>query len=450
MNEGLKNYLVSIRKKLKFRDTVLELLTYLFDRRIVEVNFEHLESLDLSLKLKLYDIVIVKDKTKTKYAYVKEMLDLGYVFEVISDFDEKVRNAPANVIDEISIKTGDIDNYTGPAITTTVGRFFLNQVVLVDIFGDAVPYVNETVMPADINKRLVDKFTDRTFKVELFHKYVDRVFFMEQFSDICVPTETERSMTTDPNLAKKKKELLEKYAGQFDDPVVISKFEQELIEMDKAYIKGDPAERYFKPSEGKSYGMHRKKMLLTVGGIDSFSEKGGTSFIANSLAEGWDINKIDLIANEIRKGAYSRGQETQKGGEQAKLLLRVFQDLLITEDDCKSKVGYPVQVEKELIKDYLGRHMFTPKGLEMLDKESLASLTGKTIEIRSPMTCKTNGGLCKICVGNELAKLDHDSVVAMVLSISAMLLKMFLKQMHGTAITTLTVDDLSEFIHEVE
>lgn len=173
-------------------------------------------------------------------------------------------------------------------------------------------------------------------------------------------------------------------------------------------------------------------------------------FIYNSLADGWDPDKFDMVCNEVRKGAYSRGQETRKGGVQAKYLLRVFQDVLVTADDCKSKIGYPVTISEKLINDYIGRFMFTPKGLVELTKDNLSSLVGKEILIRSPMTCKTKDGFCKKCIGRELTKLDHDSIIAMVLSVSAMLLKMFLKNMHGTVLKTGTLDNWQSYLIEVK
>ena len=116
-----------------------------------------------------------------------------------------------------------------------------------------------------------------------------------------------KSLGTDPNIAKLKHTLFEKYKGRLTDPLVIAEIENTLIAADKKHLDGDSSMRFYGALGGKAFDVARKKMYLTVGGIETFSKSSGKyTFLPNSLSEGWEKEYIPTIANEIRKGSYSR------------------------------------------------------------------------------------------------------------------------------------------------
>ena len=47
---------------------------------------------------------------------------------------------------------------------------------------------------------------------------------------------SERSLITDPAIAKRKAELLKQYQDHLKDPLILAKIEKELIDMDKAWL----------------------------------------------------------------------------------------------------------------------------------------------------------------------------------------------------------------------
>ena len=446
--DNLRRFMVKFKHQLTDRSKILSLFTYMPDRPVIETTAECVAGKQKHVKLinglKEGDIIICQVGKQQSYCFVENVDLQGYDFVKLSDVENM--SAPVDVVDTFDIQKGDIENFKEVKAETTAGRFLFNQVVLVDVFGDAIDYVNKEINPTKLSNSLSSGFISKQFKPEQFYKYIDRIYFMDQFAEICVPTETEKSMTTHPLIGKRKKELVEKYKDRLDDPVTIAKIEQELINMDKEYLKGDAVTRFLRA--GKDYSIHRKKMFLMVGGIAAFTDGGGgkTDFIENSLAEGWDKEKFHLIANEIRKGSYARGQETMKGGVQAKLILRVFQDVLITANDCKSKVGYPIQLTEHNIQKYMGRHILTKTGQEVLSKTNMGKYKNKKVIMRSPMTCKTKDGICKICAGDEFSALDNEAIITMALQISATLLYLFMKLMHGETLEIANIPDPTEYI----
>jgi hypothetical protein len=240
-------------------------------------------------------------------------------------------------------------------------------------------------------------------------------------------------------------ELLEQYKDQLTDPIIIAKIESELIAMDKAYLAGDPSMRFYTALGGKSFGVHRKKMFLMVGGIESFSKGTGTySFLPNSLAQGWDPNTMPIICNELRKGSHDRGHETQLGGAQTKSILKIFQDTYISEEDCGTKLGINIDTGVISLSEFYG-HYLAEDG-HQITKADTERLKGKIITVRSPQTCQTKDGYCKTCCGERFRRLHIKMLSVLGIDVSSTFTTMALKNMHGTQLSLIQITDLDQFI----
>lgn len=352
------------------------------------------------------------------------------------------KHVPFDIYDKLLIGPKDIVNWTSPTKgETTIGRFLLNYFLLASVFGDAISYVNDQWNTKSIEKDIATGIMNDSISVSQYRKYIDHGYFISHFAELCVPTVTEKSFTTDPNIAKRKEELLEQYKDQLDDPIIIEKIESELIAMDKAWLKDDPAAGFHDANAKKSYGIHRKKMFITVGGIESFDTDGASyNFINNSLDEGWDANDLDVIANETRKGSYNRGAETQKGGAQTKYILRVFQDVSITADDCGTTSTVKHTITTANAKNYVGRTIRVGTKFIELDENSVKSYIGKQVNLRSPMACKTLDGLCHVCSGKKFGQSGIDAIGTRAIGISSKFMMASMKAFHGKVISVMNVD----------
>ena len=66
------------------------------------------------------------------------------------------------------------------------------------------------------------------------------MFFLSSvFGSIAVPVFTEKALVPNQKILDRREELYKKYHDKLDDPTVMSMIEQELITMDKEYLKDD-------------------------------------------------------------------------------------------------------------------------------------------------------------------------------------------------------------------
>ena len=387
-------------------------------------------------------IIEIEDGKVIHYAYTSkhevDNVEISYI-SLHTGHD-----APINITDVMEITKGDIDNLNSK-VKTTMGRYLMNQVLLVHVFGSKLEYINTQFGNGDIEKHIVDWYLKKEITADDVYAYTDCLYFLGHFTELCVPTFTKKSFMTDPDMAKFKKGLLAKYKDQLDDPVILAKIEDEMIAKDKAFLKGDTNTRFYDAMGKKTYNIHRKKMFLSVGAIEAFSEdESKTVFIENSLSEGWDVENFDLIVDEIRKGCYSRGAETAKGGDLTKYIMRIFQDVELRKGDCKSKNGYKYDVTAGNYMDFVGRTDMTGR---VMTEGLMKGLVGRSVKLRSVMTCKLKGGVCHTCMGTNVSKLEHKTVLGMAIEITGLLMGLSMKNMHGTKLSTQLVTSLDAWVY---
>ena len=305
---------------------------------------------------------------------------------ILVRLQENALYAPFAMGDQFVLQAGMLPNYkSGPDVITDVGKFFLNELLLVMPFNDIFPYINGVFSPKKLDNMVSEKVIEGVVTRPMLNRYLNNGYWFGEDGSISTACWSERSLTTDPNIPKRKKELLEQYKDHLNDPVVLSKIEKELIAMDKAWLKGDSSEPFYAVGGGKVWNEQRKKMYVMFGLNVAFSKNATDfEFVADSLSDGWSAETMPVAANDIRRGSYGRGIETAKGGEQTKFVLRVFQDVGVDQEDCGSKDGIDITLTKDNASEYLGR--WTVDDV-CLTEDVLKSYMGRTIKLRSPLYC---------------------------------------------------------------
>lgn len=331
---------------------------------------------------------------------------------------------------------------------TTLGRFLLNVLLLELPFEGTFDYINKSGFDIkNLEKQISVAMMDSKIQVKQYKSYLDNMYFIGHFCELCVPTVTRAALTTDSSIKNLKQELLEKYKGRLDDPKVISEIETILINADKEYLKNDNSMRFYGPLGAKPFNIARKKLYLTVGGIETFSKDTGKyTFIEQSLSEGWTNDSIPAIANEIRKGSYNRGHETQLGGALTKYVMRVFQDLCIIEDDCHSTKGLEVDFTKYPIENFKGRYINDKGSWVAITQENMQKYSKGKYVMRSPMYCRTEKGLCRRCAGDVYSGLNTKHVAMYIVDISSTFTTMALKLMHGSKVSLIDIGDVNQYL----
>ena len=353
--------------------------------------------------------------------------------------------APFAMDEKFYLDESMIANYTGPQVVTDIGKFFANMLILANPFGDLIPYINGPFDLGDIDSKVASLILEGKATRDMYNTYMNNGYWYGFDGTIATQALSEKSLSTDPNLPKRRKELLEKYKDQLGDPAVALKIEKELIEMDKQYLKGDSSEPFYAVTAGKSFGEARKKMYGIFGlGVAFGQGKGKYDFTAHSLEDGWEPKDLAVIANDIRRGSYGRGIETAKGGEQTKLILRMFQEVKMEEGDCGTTKGLKVLLTNDNKKLFIGRYLV--KG-PLLTEQNINSYIGQTIEIRSPMFCKGKN-YCSKCCGDFFSKLGTENIGMQALTVCATFTSIAMKTMHASSLKTVKLKNIERFFKE--
>lgn len=350
-----------------------------------------------------------------------------------------------NVYDKIELEPGDLTNISTKTITI-IGRMLTNYLLLADPFGDMFPYINDIFNADKIENEIVQAVLSEKISVsQIKDKYIPNIYFIGHFSEMFVPTYSAKSISSSPEVDKRRAELLEQYADQLDDPLVMLKIEDELIDMDKAYLKGDVSEGYFN-ANSKAYGISRKKTMVAGGMLEDQYSKSGYTYIKDPYDRKFEKENFAVMCNDIRRGTYHRAINTAKGGEQVEFMRRVFQDSRITADDCKTKRGFTTTLSAFNIDDYMYCYIMTPQGLELLTKDNKSKYVNKTVTLRSPGYCKQHNGYCKICMGKKFTNLDIDSLTMTVAGIGSKFLGMSMRAMHGSKTKLIDIKSLEKYV----
>ena len=349
---------------------------------------------------------------------------------------------------EITVKLGDLQNVV-KTTKTTYGNVLLNAVLLCHNFGNIIEFktgkLRGSDFDAEVARRLVDdpvegeSIPEGKVSVSQLISYQNATMYIGQFSLVCAPGCSPKSLIPNPVVTARREELLKEYGDSISDPAVLAKVEAELIALDKEGFKDDPA--YGFVSIGKSFTLTRKKKFTMIGMEEGF---GSHEIITKPLVDGFDAKNMPAYINTLRSGSHSRGALTALGGVEVKRANQIFQSVKIAEDDCGVKFGKMVLVDQP--KRYNGIWMVDGGKPVLLTGESAKAHLGKIIQIRTPQTCKTvEPDYCAKCVGTQIAS-RPDGVHVTIGGPNSVMMYAFMGAMHGKSLTTHRYDIHSAFM----
>lgn len=347
------------------------------------------------------------------------------------------------------ISAGDIPSYKDPTpMNTTVGRYVANSVLFVELFDDKVPYFNREIKQRDYEKAIGDALLAKTVDpLKVKDVAIDNYYFLLSHPELYSPNLTEKSLTTSSEIPALRAKLVAERKERIDagDPTAMQEVESQLIAADKAYLKDDPSIHFL--ISKKAFNNSRKKLLLTGGSIEVFGSPGQYTFVENPLAKGWKPANFPALVNESRLGSQSRALETAKGGEDAKFIGRVLQDLYVIEANCRTKVGMLEHLDKYTIGEQYDRYIMMGDGSEVLLTEDNASMyMDSTVMLRSAMHCRTKKGFCARCMGRTFEVLGQEALSAPAKSLSATFSNAALKKMHTSGVAVVKITGLNQFM----
>ena len=349
-----------------------------------------------------------------------------------------------NVDERLEINPGEMVNVK-TKVDTRYGNALINAIILVYPFGDKLDFLTGRIDGGKLEEILARRLIDNPeegkpvphdkISVAELQKYCEAMSSLAGISQICVPAASPKALTVDPGVLKRRDELLEEYKDQLHDPAIIARIEKELVDLDKASFKGDPAEGFF--IKAKNWDVTRKRSFIMVGVESGFGDTTrGVAPIKTSLREKWDVKNLPPMIDSLRAGSFNRGSQTALGGQAVKDFYRIFQNSVVAEPDCGTVRGMNWLITDENYKRFVGLYPLGKADVKPFDEETLKGLIGREIIIRSPMFCRTVApSYCAKCVGDLLA-MAPTGLPSAVSDIGSVFLNMFMKKMHGSALRT--------------
>jgi len=193
------------------------------------------------------------------------------------------------------------------------------------------------------------------------------------------------------------------------------------------YQNLDPANNlYIMAFSGARGNMSQVRQLVGLRGLMSDQEGKIIDLpIQANFREG--LKSIDYIVSSYgaRKGIVDTALKTADSGYLTRRLIYVAQDLVIRQINCHTKEGVIVLLNKKTnTKNILGRTLISLNSLNfpyqeiysgenILDKETLNDfkrMSPISLNVRSSLTCKSNGSICQKCYGWDLA---HNRLISL-------------------------------------
>lgn len=114
--------------------------------------------------------------------------------------------------------------------------------------------------------------------------------------------------------------------------------------------------------------------------------------------------------------------------------------------DCGTKRTTTVEFSKDNMSEFVDRYIKEGNKLVLLDRDTAPKYFGKTVQMRSPMYCKSQK-ICNKCAGEFYYKLKVRNIGLLANTISSMLLNASLKAFHDMSLKPVK-PDFSKYISE--
>lgn len=346
-----------------------------------------------------------------------------------TDFGAVSYRAKINVL---GTNNGKYAHFEKKPFETTVGRLLFNAIMPSDF-----PYINEEVtskkMIVMVDNLIVKYGVDRVApildRMKTFgYKYATISGTTWGIDNVIVP--------------KEKKEIVQRYRAL--EAEVKEQFQDGLLSEEERYQKvitiwekaKSEIEKILPESIEKHGSVHDMIISGARGSISNVTQMAGMKgLIQNttgrtidfpiipSFKEGLSPIEYFITTHGSRKGLADTALNTARAGYLTRRLVDVAQDLVVTEDDCGTKAmkimtrenisGLEIPLAKNIrgrvlakdIADEKGGVLFKKGHLVTKEDAALIEKSGITeVAVRTPMTCKTVYGICRMCYGLDLGR----------------------------------------------
>jgi DNA-directed RNA polymerase subunit beta' len=323
---------------------------------------------------------------------------------------------------------------------TTVGRIIFNDRIeraLADALGDdfdpeSYAFVNRSLKKRDVNETVTELV--ETYGAPAISQVLDA------FKELGFHYATQAGITISKNdivSPPNKDEILERYEKEADE--VYTQYDEGYITAEERHEA--VTSRWDKATDEVAQAMEKNLdelnpifMMANSGARGSFKQirqlAGMRGLMANpkgeiierpikaNFMEGLTVLEYFISTHGARKGLADTALRTADSGYLTRRLVDVAQDVIVREEDCKTKDAVDMPLHKEdgsLNDNLLGRlaakKFTTKRGRELLKRnqeieleqveEIAESFEGEevTVPVRSVLKCEAEAGVCRSCYG---------------------------------------------------
>ncbi|MBI2023818.1 DNA-directed RNA polymerase subunit beta' [Candidatus Giovannonibacteria bacterium] len=349
--------------------------------------------------------------------------------EAILAYDNGILDLKAKVKVK-STPTPKYKKFEGGIFETSVGRLLFNSVLPEDF-----EFMNE-----DIKKKTLEKIVSKLIvsygmekvapildKIKAFgYRYATVSGISWGMDDLKVPAQKEGIVKEAEAEAKKVEEQYEEGLltdeERYDKVIAIwAEVKRKVDELVPKLLSEEGPIHLMVSSAARGTWTQVTQMTGMKGLVRNPAGRTIELPILSSYKEGLNALQYFISTHGARKGTADTALKTAHAGYLTRRLVDVAQELIIREDDCKDTVGFKI-VRKEVeqygksfgariygrvlaqdVKGEGGKVIFK-KG-QLLSHEDTAVIDSSGVDyviIRSPISCKTLRGICKMCYGHDL------------------------------------------------
>jgi DNA-directed RNA polymerase subunit beta' len=363
------------------------------------------------------------DKGEGKYFSTTNSAITAFDFGIVG-FRSKIKVLPTD--------TPKYRQFEGKLFETTVGRLLFNSVLPSDY-----PYINKEID----RKKMSALIDDLIYKygIENIPPILDKI---KAFGFKFVTYSGTTWGIDDIKIPEGKNEIISKAKSLSDD--VMKQFEEGLLTEEERLRKNieiwhkakNDVEKLIPSSLDRMGSVHDMVMSGARGSMSQITQMAGMKGLIQNTAgetiempilscskEGLTPIEYFITTHGSRKGLTDTALNTAKAGYLTRKLFVVAQDVVISEDDCGTKEGVMIKRESALgidvaisknirgriladdCKDSKGSLLFKKGHLVTKDEANQIEALGVTeVHVRSPLSCKSERGICAKCYGTDLGK----------------------------------------------
>ena len=314
-------------------------------------------------------------------------------------------------------------------LETTVGRLIFNQAL-----NSATPFVNETINKKKLTKLIEGILEERGLDVArevlnsiqlLGFEIATQSGITWSMSDLIIPKDKAEILKT----SEKEVDLIR---DQFNQGLlteserrqrtisVWEKAKDKIASLVAATLPKDNPVFQIIDSGSRGSWLQPIQMIGMKGLVAN--PKGETLElpIKSSFKEGLSVLEYFISTTGARKGTTDTALKTAQAGYLTRRLVDVAQDLVVREEDCRTKEGVEILrsdgkefnqsfssrlFSRTTIEDVKIGHKIIARAGEVIDKptsEIIEKSKIESVKVRSPITCKALYGVCAACYGFDL------------------------------------------------